>query len=477
MSVQKINLIKTCLLFMFLIFSSRVYADLEITHIMYNPEGADDGYEYVVIQNTSDRSINVSNYFFLENDTYHGLYPESESLAAGDEAWVVKDIPTARIRYGEQTYVKSSFSLNNTGEFLAFTNSDRVSVAEFTYTSDMGGNEDGSALSVSGSGTGVYSEGTDVDSDTDSDTHTSSTTSSSSKAPIIYEPYYKAYINVPDSIVATDDFILQAGVFYHTGPKKVHKKGGHYYINFGNGYAQEYPEYIDMTYNYPSPGKYLITLEYYTSQLAKENAEPDAFIQKEIQVIEPRISILEYDGFKGITLHNESNRIDLEGWHLISGSDVYTFPKYSTIGSKQDLVVAREYLGFHIPIARTIKLLNSDYLTIDEYNPYEPAAIITEGASPVSLDTGDIPWGIEIGSDTLIEGGIDTIPSPTAIMFREDSLNTLNSTEENKSASSYYIWWLAAGIIALAFLKSIIGKPKKPTTPSPEPVYSIELIE
>lgn len=476
-----INVLKVYLPIMLFSLGLSVYADLEITEIMYNPEGADDGYEYVIIKNISGSSLDLSEYYFLEAETHHGLYPESDNLGNNNDAWVVKNIDMARSRYGDHLYVKSSFSLNNTGETLVFTDTDRNAVAEFSYNSDMGGNGDGTALSVSGSGVSVITT-SGLDTSGPSSVVSENAGNSSVSKKISYEPYYTGYIETPQSIVATDSINIKAGVYLRKGEREIHKKGGYYYLNFGNGYGKEYYERIDVPYSYDAPGTYLLTLEYYHGKLAKEHLEPDVVAQKEIQVIEPSLAIIHYDGFKGLTLHNKAlDRIDLEGWHLVSGADIYTFPKYSSIGAGQDLVVAREHLGFKVPIAHKLQLLNPGYLSIHEYSRITKASNLAGTGSvkeTVDAVTIDALGDIEIGSNTLVDDTflLSTQIPKKEIVFREDSLATIEN--ENNNQSSKLPLWLFAGFIAvLVFLKSFFRRPEASKNNTKEPVYDIELIE
>lgn len=470
------KIIKTCIFVLGLSLGSFAYADLEMTHIMYNPEGADDGYEYVVVKNTSGASLDISNYFFLENNVHHGLYPESTTLSSGDSAWVVKDIETARSRYGDNHYVKSSFSLNNTGETLAFTDPDRVVINEFSYTSDMGGNGDGTAL-VLGSGSS-----TSTNSDSPSETSTASSgNSTSSSEEEAFDPYYQGYIDMPNTIVATNDISIQAGVIHKRKNKDTHKKNGYYYLNFGNGHAEEHYERIDTIYNYPAAGKYRLVLEYYHGKLAKEHAEPDAITFRDITVIEPKLRIISYDSFKGVTLRNDSgSRIDIEGWHLVSGSDVYTFPKYSSIGAGQDLIIAREHTGFTSPVAQTLRLLNPDYLSIHHYDRVTPRYEKTRTSTAKALKTGlvesDVVQDIEIGINTLVQDDQEFVAiTPTAIHFPEDDL--VFETDNAPGSTKLPLYIFAGCILVLVAVKSVIGKSHKKTTHETEKRYDIELIE
>lgn len=123
-----------------------VDADLVINEIMYNPSGVDGGHEWIEIFNNESGDINVENYTFFENNQNHRL-----SLANGDdiiisenEYFIIADNAETFLQDYENyegTVLDSSFSLSNSGEYLALKDNERNVADEVNYSSDWGNRE------------------------------------------------------------------------------------------------------------------------------------------------------------------------------------------------------------------------------------------------------------------------------------------------------------------------------------------------
>ena len=126
----------------FLSFIPLVSASVIINEIMYNPSGADADHEWVEIYN-NDENINLEDWRFFEANTPHRL-----SLVQGDdmiisegEYVVIADNAEIFLQGYENfqgTVLDSTFSLSNTGEYIALRDSDGNIVDEVDYSSDWG---------------------------------------------------------------------------------------------------------------------------------------------------------------------------------------------------------------------------------------------------------------------------------------------------------------------------------------------------
>lgn len=111
--------------------SKQVYG-LRISEIMFNPDGADTGREWIEIElNESDGCINLTEYKLFEENTNHNIYAYSDELAC-HYAIICSDVNKFLLDYeylnksaantdhssNIQIY-KSTFSLSNSGEELA----------------------------------------------------------------------------------------------------------------------------------------------------------------------------------------------------------------------------------------------------------------------------------------------------------------------------------------------------------------------
>ena len=136
-------------LILFLLLIPTVTAQIEITEIMYDLDGADSGREWIEIHNTGE-SINISNYRFYEADTNHKLKIFNQDLVLEpDEYAVIVDKPELYLENNpnEGTIIDSTFGLSNSGEYLAIKDSKNGNItSKINYTAVDGADGTGSSL-------------------------------------------------------------------------------------------------------------------------------------------------------------------------------------------------------------------------------------------------------------------------------------------------------------------------------------------
>lgn len=127
-----------------------------INEIMYNPEGADSGNEWVELYNSGTSTVKISEWKFSEGETNHSLSLQggSDSLESGKYAVIADDANQFKEYYrqffgspydGSFSLFDSSFSLNNNGEQISIKN-DTLKTDEVSYIPDWGGNGDGKSI-------------------------------------------------------------------------------------------------------------------------------------------------------------------------------------------------------------------------------------------------------------------------------------------------------------------------------------------
>lgn len=128
--------------------------NLKITEIMFDPEGSDAGREWIEIFNGSEQSINLSDLKFFENDTNHGVSGDVLNIQPNQYV-VIADNPT---KFKEDfvgfsgILLDSTFSLVNTGEYLALKLKTGEILDELTYDTQKGGNGTGNSIQLNSSG-------------------------------------------------------------------------------------------------------------------------------------------------------------------------------------------------------------------------------------------------------------------------------------------------------------------------------------
>jgi hypothetical protein len=116
----------------YLLSAALIFAQIE-----YDPEGADNGREWVRITNTSSTAVDLTNWRFVEAGVNHKLTAlQSSIVPAGGSAIIADDAAQYISSHpGVSDLVfDSSFSLSNTGEYLALKNASSTVVAEITYS-------------------------------------------------------------------------------------------------------------------------------------------------------------------------------------------------------------------------------------------------------------------------------------------------------------------------------------------------------
>lgn len=111
----------------------------QITEIMFNPDGADSGREWIEIElNSSEECINLTEYKLFEEGTNHNIY-ESASDIFCKYAIISSDVNKF---FQEYAYInntsnvvvyKSTFSLSNSGENIAIKKGSEI-IDEINYT-------------------------------------------------------------------------------------------------------------------------------------------------------------------------------------------------------------------------------------------------------------------------------------------------------------------------------------------------------
>jgi hypothetical protein len=129
------------------------YGQIIITEIMYDPEGGDTKREWLEVFNSGVSSVDLNTYYFFENNAYHKLVAQGQSiLNPGEYAIIVDSIAEVLAEYvgfiGK--IFDSAFSLNNTGETISMTDSSKQITHTVTYSSVMGANNTGHSLQING---------------------------------------------------------------------------------------------------------------------------------------------------------------------------------------------------------------------------------------------------------------------------------------------------------------------------------------
>lgn len=450
-------------LFILFIFSFPFFShsQVEITEIMYDVDGTDAGYEWIEIHNISGDSIEITEWYFFENETYHGLHAEGFTLLEeGERALIVQNIYNIESLYGNSIkLIKSSFGLNNSGESLAVYDKDKILVTEIEYTSESGAAGDGNSLQIDSNNSWIAANPTPGTRNTelltigDENTESNNTKESSLKAKKEknIENYYTGYININSQLIAREAIDISAYVIHSKKGKDIKKlKGGSYYVNFGDGSFFESDERIETSHIYEYPGSYIISFEYIKHDWHEEiKNNPPLIVYKKVEISEPDIAIKKIDNRLSVVLvNNISLDVDIAGWHLVSGDQKYTFPKYSYIESMSQITVPRNIHSLSsIYGDNWITLVNSENITISSYTSN---AQKMKKANPSDSSNNNVPIkSIESVNFDQEDVLIDTVPKKDIVYFDHElqSASVLSTSAAGKNIPHVPI--VATGFIAL----------------------------
>ena len=474
------------------------WGQIEITEIMYDHEGADSGFEWLEIHNTGASNVDIGSWYFYENETHHGLVPDGFSNLGPDErALIVQNLENIYGEYGTNLrLIKSSFSLNNTGETLSMSNPDKVIQDTKSYNVDDGAVGNGYSLQWTSSSwiEGAPTPGQEnTSSSGESVSGGSASTSSSQQKKTTKEEvdYYTGYLHITSQAFVRSPVSIEAYVTHTNERRSIKKmKGGVYYINFGDGMSFESDERIDREHTYEYPGEYELVFEFHTSQLSKHaEDEPKVTIRKTLKVFEHDIEIVDIDVESGISIKNNTNSdIDLEGWQLAYQHQVHTFPKYSLIPKGKTVTIPKKVHAMgNITKKDWVILKNENNYTVNAFTldthkmqrVYDTPPSLSTGISSnidevYSLDT-DI-HNSQIGS--MLDRFLKEHPEKEIAYFADTYTNDSEGTKENRSSIPLSAT-IVSGVLACA-LVIVRAVRKSKATNQEETLHvigEIELIE
>jgi hypothetical protein len=413
---------------------SFVFAQIQITEVMYDPSGTDSGREWVEVQNTSGATIDFTTWKFFEANVNHGIDQidgYAKELAAGEFGVVVSDKVKFLTDFPSFTgkIFKSSFSLNNSGENLAFkTESSGPIIDQYLYDVTLGAAGDGNSLqkgtiwfaalptpgAATASGSGGTSGGGGVGGGTGTTTATTTastppptggggtgggtgdmgTTSTSTipaSTPVVtgsgggyVVPQLFGAVIAPSVAIAGVDTMLQAQAFV-LGGKSV--QNPRFAWNFGDG---SIGQGASTTHRYKYPGKYHIALDVTATM---NNNDTSVLEHASLTVIAPDVSISEgvdTDGLRYIHIENETKYIlEVSSWIIQrgnTGSEQYVLPKNTFISPYTSIRIPEDVTKFkNDNVLRAIELLFPNRTLAARYDPIESLNVASTTTQVVPL--------------------------------------------------------------------------------------------
>lgn len=339
-----------------LLLAHTVSAQVVITEVMYDPEGADTGYEWIEIENRGNASVAIeegkSGWKFFEDGTHHTLVRVRGETTLGVGAiGIIADNADNFLATNPSfngTLFDSSFSLKNTGETLVLKNSDGVEESSVLYEPTHGAQGDGNSLQEKG---GVWvaasptpgmraSGGNGVPLPQENVTGGGGGGSSSPSIPR----------GIPTLSLRAKSTVAIVGAPFTFEPRVRGSEEGEYYQwSFGDGATSMIWGAQPISHTYYYPGTYTVFLEAPNLNLSTKLS---------VRAVVPEVSLTTQGDrvHSSVTIENRgSEELDMEKWQLLSGGSTFIFPKL-VVAPKQSVRLPSEVTRLTTPEGGYVEL-------------------------------------------------------------------------------------------------------------------------
>lgn len=424
-------------------------ANVVITEVMYDPEGADAGHEWIEVENRGSEPITVedgkSGWKLFEDGTNHALtgVRGSMTLGAGSFAIIADNADNFLTSYPSWNGIllDSSFSLKNTGEAIVLKNSEGEEESSLAYDPTLGANGDGNSLQEK-SGMWIAAAPTpgapalgvgaaNVPSETSSSNGSSE--GSSSDAP--------SSIGAPTLSLRARDAVAIVGAPYIFEPRG---GGGaedaYYQWSFGDGATSATWGNQTVPHTYYYPGTYTVFLE---------ASEPYLSIKLVVRAVLPAITITAQgdSARSSVTIENQgSDEVNLEKWQLLANGRTFILPKI-ILAPKQSVRLPSE----------VTRLATPEGMYVEPRFPNGTPVPLMKSSSPTRenvavLSTQNTVSTPENGVPVPVLSSVQKVPPVPQITGGEDILIPTASQEAlllSGEGDNSWQWYVGVALIAL----------------------------
>ena len=416
------------LVFTFFILAVPAYANVVISEIMYDLEGADTGREWVEIKNES-AAVDLTGWKFFEGGVNHGLnlVQGDISLSENGFAIIADNAEKFLLDWPEfsGTVFDSSFSLSNTGETIALRDTGLEDIDSVSYLSEWGANGDGNSLQKLGS---TWSSATPIPNEQKQkeemeedkispplqggDGGGNGSTPEPSPAP------FSTYAGEDKSAIAGAEVYFEGQV---EGVEEELAQKGRFLWNFGDGATGEGR---NIKHSFKYPGIYIINLD------ASFGMYSDSDSLK-VSVSSTGISISEIEPGEFIKIKNDSKMIsDISGFGIqINDSKIFNFPKDTKLAANSFLTLDSLMLGLEISDTGEAKILYPNGKILFSFEIKKPLSTKADNSKTISQN------------NTFVQ-----IPQKTPLLDKEGVGGDEASVIKSQSFWSE-IKWLVFGIV------------------------------
>lgn len=369
-----------------LLLAHTVSAQVVITEVMYDPEGADTGYEWVEIENRGSASVVIeegkSGWKFFEDGTHHTLVRvRGETTLGAGAIGIIADNADNFLATNPSfngALFDSSFSLKNTGETIVLKNSDGVEESSVLYEPTLGAQGDGNSLQEKG---GVWvatsptpgtraSGGASVPSPQENVAGGGGSSSSPSVSR-----------GIPTLSLRAKNTVAIVGAPFTFEPRVGGSEEGEYYQwSFGDGSTSATWGSQSVSHTYYYPGTYTVFLEALNLNLSAKLS---------VRAVAPEVTLTTQGDrvHSSVMIENRgSEELDMEKWQLLSGGGIFVLPKL-VIASKQSVRLPSEITRLATPEGGYVELRFPSGLRVPLV---ENSPIVQEVASSTAVSFSNV---------------------------------------------------------------------------------------
>lgn len=345
-----------------------VQASVQMTEVMYNPDGSDTGAEWVELHNTENSIVSLKGWKFNDGSNHNIVDPSTSggdggrgtlTIPAGGFVILSNDPATFIARHSSFTgsVLKSALSLNNASATLIIVNDAASAQDTVSYTKDAGAADDGNSLHRSSSSLvagapspGVFSGTAPVLNVNKAAAPTQSTsapnTTSSQTSTSVVDPKDPPVITA----TATSDTVTVVGAgTAFSGQAYTAKKEplntARYIWNFGDGATTEGNKVLH-TYLYP--GNYVVTL-------TVANSYSTAQSQLRITAVPADIGLVAEVDYSLLLVNHSLTSLNVGGWMLTCSDKMFVIPENTMLLSNAGIRFSSTITGL---VCGTLSTLN-----------------------------------------------------------------------------------------------------------------------
>ncbi len=364
----------------FFAWAGFVNAQIVITEIMYDLEGADANREWIEIYNDREDDLvmddwrlceiinekEVKHYIYTKN--VEGEYKNKNIIIPAKSFAIIVDDPSVSIDFSGLVLKSAFSSLKDKGQILVIKDFDLREINKIDYSKEILANHGNSLQLINGNWiassptpgfANVDNEQNQPESETQTTTQTSNTEEENNITDFPTKPQIFADAGKNRSIIVGADTMFAATAF---GVEKQPLQNARYSWSFGDGGSVEGQKVL---YAYKYPSKYVVVLnvssgEYTASDRIVVEALPADIVITEVNQTEGFIELYNRSGYE----------LDLSWWRVRSGNEYFSLPKDTIILQDNKIRLYNKVTKFSHLDSNQTYLLYPNGEVVNKYNSH-----------------------------------------------------------------------------------------------------------